>query len=292
MSAEAPRLVDVRGVELCVQTFGRAGDPALLLIAGAQSSMDLWDEELCARLAAGGRLVIRYDQRDTGQSHSDPPRAPRYTFEDLLDDAIGILDVLGIERAHVAGISMGGALAMLLAVERPGRVATLTALSTSATGPDDAKLPGPAPAVVARFRNPPPDPDWSDRDAVVEFVTGMLRHFAGDSFDEARTRALCGRIFDRTRDVEASQRNHYLLPEGDGAPLRPRLGQIAAPALVVHGSRDPLFGVEHGELLAQEIPGAALLVLPGVGHETPPPHTWDTFVPALLGHTGAVRGRS
>jgi pimeloyl-ACP methyl ester carboxylesterase len=285
MSAEEPQLLDVGGIELCVQSIGRERDPALLLIAGAQSPMDLWDDELCARLAAGGRRVIRYDQRDTGQSHCDPPRAPAYSFDDLLGDALGILDALGIERAHVAGISMGGALAMLLAVEHPGRVATLTALSTSATGPDDANLPGPAPAVAALFRDPPPDPDWGDREAVVGFVTDLLRLYAGDTFDEARTRGLCGRIFDRTRDVEASQHNHYLLRDGTSAPVRPRLGQISAPALVVHGSRDPLFPVEHGELLAREIPGATLLVLPGVGHETPPPRTWDTFVPALLGHT-------
>jgi pimeloyl-ACP methyl ester carboxylesterase len=290
MSAEPPRLVTVGEIELCVQTFGAAGDPALLLIAGAQSSMDLWDDELCELLAAGGRRVIRYDQRDTGRSHADPPGAPTYTFDDLLADAVGILDALAVGRAHVAGISMGGALAMQLALAQPDRILTLTAISTSAIGPGDGELPPPAPAIVRLFEDPPPEPDWHDRAAVVAYVVAALRAYAGDAFDEARARALCERTYDRTRDIESSQKNHYALADGALPPLRPRLGQIRVPTLIVHGTRDPLFPIEHGELLADEIPDAALLALPGVGHEQPPPRTWETFVPALLGHTARAGG--
>src|SRR6266568_1308435 len=116
--------VDMAGARLCVQAFGDRGDPAILLISGMSSSMDWWDEEFCARLAAGPRFVIRYDHRDTGQSSRCPPGAPSYTGDDLAADAIGVLDALGIRAAHLAGISMGGAIAQRLAVEHPARVAS------------------------------------------------------------------------------------------------------------------------------------------------------------------------
>src|SRR5690606_1115585 len=104
---------------------GRPSDPTILLIAGAASAMDWWEDGFCEALASGPRHVVRYDFRDTGRSVSSAPGEPDYTGADLRDDAIGILDALGVERAHLAGISMGGALAQELAVEHPKRVATL-----------------------------------------------------------------------------------------------------------------------------------------------------------------------
>src|SRR3954451_21612429 len=104
------RLLRVRGIELCAETFGDPDDPAVLLVAGAAASMLWWDEGWCAALAAGGRYVVRYDHRDTGRSTTDPAGAPTYTGRDLVEDAVGVLDVLGIGRAHLVGISMGGAL--------------------------------------------------------------------------------------------------------------------------------------------------------------------------------------
>src|SRR5918993_877307 len=102
-AAAPPRIVRANGVALCVETFGDPAAPAILLIAGGASSMDWWDDELCERLAAGGRLVIRYDLRDTGQSVSYPPGAPGYRGRDLVEDAAGVLDALAIDRAHVVG---------------------------------------------------------------------------------------------------------------------------------------------------------------------------------------------
>lgn len=277
----SPRLIRANDVDLCVQTFGDADAPAILLIAGAASPMDWWDDELCERLATGPRLVIRYDHRDTGQSVSYPAGAPDYDGGDLVADAVGILDELGIERAHLVGISMGGGIAQVLALDYPTRVASLTLISTSPGGPD---LPPMSAELKSHFDNPPPPPDWSDRRAVTDYIVEDARAFAGSRGpDEQRLRAVAGRIVDRTRNIEATYTNHWLL--GGGAPLRPRLGNIAAATLVLHGTDDPLFPYAHAEALAAEIPGATLRPLAGVGHETPPPATWDEVVAAILDHT-------
>ena len=136
-----PTRVPANGVELCVQTFGEAVEPAILLVAGAASSMDWWEDELCERLAYGPRFVIRYDLRDTGQSVSYEPGAPQYGGQDLVADAVGILDVLRVGRAHVVGISMGGGIAQHLALDHADRVTSLTTTSsrTCAGTPDRSR---------------------------------------------------------------------------------------------------------------------------------------------------------
>src|SRR3954447_8192186 len=128
---DGPRIVDVNGVGLCVDTAGRAADPAILLIGGMGAAMDWLEPEFCQRLAAGGRFVIRYDHRDTGQSVSYPAGAPGYTGADLAADAVGVRDALGVRRAHVVGISMGAALAQRIAAESPDRVGSLVLMSTT-----------------------------------------------------------------------------------------------------------------------------------------------------------------
>lgn len=275
------RMLAVNGAELCAQTFGDPRDPAILLIAGAAESMDWWDDALCERLAAGSRHVIRYDQRDTGASTAYPRGAPPYDGDDLVADAIGLLDALGVDRAHVAGLSAGGILAQRLAVRHPGRLATLTLIATTPDGPGDTPLPPPSPGLSFE---PVPDPDWSDRDAVIARLVADHRPYAGIDWDEDRMRAIAARAADRTRDIAASRTNPYAAAEGTS--VRARLGEITAPTLVAHGTRDPLFPYAHGEALAREIPGARLLPLDGAGHEVPPPAVRDVFVPALLRHTG------
>ena len=282
------KLVWVNGVELCLETFGGPADPAVLLMQGAASSMDWWEVGLCARIAAGERFVIRYDQRDTGRSVTYEPGAPQYTGADLVGDAVGILDALHVEAAHVVGMSMGGGMAQWLAIAHPERVATLTLVSTSPGSGDD--LPPMSDDLRSRFADPPPDPDWSDRDAVVEATVAAWRPYAGSRpFDEERIRALAGRAFDRSGNIEASVKNHWLIESGEGAPGRAALREIAAPTLVVHGTADPFFGLPHGEALAHEIPNARLLSIEGMGHGYLPEWTWDTFVPALLAHTARSR---
>jgi pimeloyl-ACP methyl ester carboxylesterase len=274
------RMIDADGARLCTDAFGDPADPPVLLVMGVGASMLWWEDDFCAALAAGGRFVIRYDHRDTGRSTSDPPGRPTYTGDDLVADAARVLDGYGTGRAHVVGLSMGGALAQLLALDFADRVASLVLMSTSPAGPAD-DLPPVADAYGAFARDA--RVDWSEPASVVEYRVAETRALAGARpFDEARVRALVDRDVARAGSV-ASAQNHTLLEGGD--PWRDRLGAIAVPTLVIHGSADPLFPLGHGRALANEIPGAGLLVLDGAGHMLDPADH-DTVVRAILDHTG------
>ena len=260
--------MQVNGVDLCVETFGSPTDPAILLVMGAGASMDWWQDDFCARLAAGPRYVIRYDHRDTGGSTSYPPGEPGYTGDDLVADAAALLGVLGVRRAHVVGQSMGGALAQLLALDHPERVASLTLVATSPAGPDP-DLPPMSEEARAAFAAIA-EPDWSDRAAVIEYLTEQWRATASRSrpFDAEGTRALCARVVDRTTNIESSMKNSYAAEGSDR--WRERLGGLDVPTLVVHGTEDPVYPYDHAEVLANRIPKATLVRWEGVGHEQPP----------------------
>jgi pimeloyl-ACP methyl ester carboxylesterase len=276
------RMIEVNDVELCAQTFGSADDPAVLLVMGLAASMLHWEDEFCERLAGGSRFVIRYDHRDTGRSVTYPPGAPAYTGEDLVADAAGLLDALGVSRAHVVGFSMGGGIAQHLALDYADQVASLTLISTSPGTGDD--LPGMSSDLRAHFANPPPEPDWSDREAVIDYLVEDERVHAAPSrpFEEAERRELAGRILERTTDIAASMKNHWAL---DGAESwRERLGEIRVPTLVLHGTEDPLFPIGHALALESEIPGARLIHLERMGHELPR-EVWDVVVAEVLRHT-------
>jgi len=275
------KLVEINDAELCVETFGDPVSPAVLLIDGAAASMLWWEADLCERIARGGRFVIRYDNRDTGRSTGYPPGRPGYTFTDLAGDALGILDALNVERAHIVCRSMSGGVGLILGVDHPDRVASLTFVSTS-TGGDG--LPPPSDELAG---STPADPDPADAAAVVDFVVSTAKAYSGGSpyFDETATRALVERDVARTRDMAATLTNHYAMTF-DG-PSRD-FGDIKAPTLVVHGDRDPAIPLPHGQALRDAVPGAELLVLEGAGHDLPRP-LWDAFVSALLQHTGGGR---
>jgi pimeloyl-ACP methyl ester carboxylesterase len=272
--------VRVGSVDLCVDTVGSPADPAVLLIHGMSASLLWWEEDFCARLAAGGRFVIRYDNRDTGRSVSYPPGHPGYTGRELVSDPVGVLDALGVASAALVGISMGGAIAQLIALDFPSRVSSLTLISTTAGGDD---LPGMAPRLAAYFSEVKA-PDWSDRSAVVEYLVESFRAHAGTlPFDEANIRAIAALDYDRTVNMESAMTNHALVPD-DGEPWRERLGSITVPTVVLHGTEDPLFPYPHGEALARLIPGAQLIPMAGAGHELPTA-VWDVVIPAILGNS-------
>jgi pimeloyl-ACP methyl ester carboxylesterase len=282
-----PRIVDAAGVDLCVETFGRAGDPAVLLVSGATASMDWWEPEFCTRLANGGRFVVRYDHRDTGASASFPAGSPPYSGTDLEDDVLRLLDALDIERAHLVGVSMGGGIAQSLAAHHPDRLLTMTLIATSPAGERDSTdpLPRAEPRVREFFDHPPPPPDWADESAVVDYLVEGERAFAGTlGFDEERVRRIAAVVVRRTRDLEASLTNHWVVADDDETPPF-RLADITVPTLVLHGTADPAFPFEHGRALAESIPGARLVALEGMGHEVPPPELWDVVVPEILRHT-------
>jgi pimeloyl-ACP methyl ester carboxylesterase len=276
--------VHVDGAELCVDTIGDPADPAILLIMGGAGSMDRWEEPFCARLAAAGRYVIRYDHRDTGGSTTYPAGQPGYTGDDLIADALAILDQLALERAHLVGLSMGGGIVQRIAVDHPERVLSLTLMSTSPIGSGGAELPPMSDELRVLFAGEgPAEPDWSDREAAIAFLLEGERPYAGPrGIDEPAMRTLLGRIYDRSTSM-ASGNNHFLL-DGSDVP-RARLAAIAVPALVIHGADDPLFPPAHGEALAREIPNARLLVIDGLGHEFPT-WAWDDVLPALIAITG------
>jgi pimeloyl-ACP methyl ester carboxylesterase len=283
-------IVPANGADLCVQTFGDRADPPILLIAGAACSMDWWEEGFCERLAAGSRFVVRYDHRDTGRSVSYEPGDPPYSLRDLAEDAVGVLAALGLECAHLVGMSMGGWIGQLVALDHLDRVASLTLISTTPTAEDatDPDLPEISEELQASFAQEASEPDWSDREAVINYIVEGERPLAGSHpFDEAAMRAIAARVFDRTVNIASSMTNHFILDTGVDR-WRERLGELGAPTLVVHGTEDPLFPFGNALALEKEIPGARLLALERVGHEMPPRALWEVVVPAILRHTSSA----
>ncbi|HVW40674.1 MAG TPA: alpha/beta hydrolase [Amycolatopsis sp.] len=265
-------------MDLYRETFGAAGDPAILLIGGVSAAMDWWETEFCERLAAAGRFVIRYDHRDTGQSPTSPAGKPQYTGEDLATDPVRLLDALGVERAHLVGVSMGGGIAQHVGARYADRVRTLTLIETSPAGERVGRQPLPAGNAPAG----PPAPDWHDRAAVIDYLVESQRVYSGVPFDEDRVRRLATQVVDRSPDMAASMTNHLLAP---GGPPAFRLADITAPTLVLHGTADPLFPLGHGAALADEIPNARFVRLENMGHEYPPARLWDVVIPEIVQHT-------
>jgi pimeloyl-ACP methyl ester carboxylesterase len=276
-------MLAVDDVELCTESFGDPRDPAVLLVMGIGASMLWWESGFCRQLAAGGRFVIRYDHRDTGRSVTYEPGRPPYNGADLVADAVGILDAYGIAVAHVVGVSAGGAYAQLLAIGFPDRILSLTLISTSPATAVERRLPPP----TERFSDflASAEVDWSERRSVVDYLVGYQRTLAGGArpFDEAAWHGLVRRDVERARDIAASQ-NHTLIPDGD-LPSDP-VSSIAVPTLVIHGTADPLFPLAHGEALAEEIPGAKLLILERAGHGLERAD-WEPVAQAILAHTAA-----
>ncbi len=282
----AERMIDANGVELCAEAFGDPADPPILLIMGIGSSMLWWEEDFCRMLASGGRLVIRYDHRDTGRSVTYDLGRPGYTGAELTTDAVGVLDAFGLAASHLVGVSAGGGIAQEIALDFPDRVLSLTLMSSSPATSGARDLPSP----TARFGSfvATAEVDWSQEESVVEYLVEYSRVLAGGdrAFDQARIRALVRRDAERARHFAAAQ-NHDVMSHGEGTP-RP-LSAITAPTLVVHGTADPMFPLAHGEALADEIFGARLLRLEGAGHGIDRPD-WQRVVEAIIDHTGTPAG--
>jgi pimeloyl-ACP methyl ester carboxylesterase len=273
------KLIEANGVDLCVESFGDAADPAILLIHGASASMLWWESELCERIAAARRYVIRFDNRDTGKSVSYPPGQPEYSLRDMADDAVGILDALGLDRAHFVGRSMAGGIVALAAMHHADRVVSLSLVSTTTGGAD---LPPMSAEFISYTSSGGPDP--SDPAAVVEFIVGLMQVYSGGSpyYDETAMRALAEQDVARALNVASCLTNHFVIDFS--GPVR--FSEIHAPTLIVHGGRDPVFPLAHGQALHAAFPGSELLILEQAGHELPSP-VWDVFVPALIKHTAS-----
>ena len=254
--------VQANGLTLGVAHFGDAAAPLVLCAGG--TTMLSWPDALCESVARGGRHVVRYDLRDSGASITVDPEAPAYTLRDLAADAAALARELDDRPAHLAGIGVGGMVAQVAVLDHPEAFSALTLAGTRpvAPGPVDGDLPDHDAATMDRLFSRPM-PDWSDRDAVTEYAAAGAE-ILGDN--PAAARAVAGRIWDRTPGtlpaVQMANQLGMVFGRLDCKPRwRERLAELAMPALVVHGRRDPFFPVGNGEALAREIPGARLLVL-------------------------------
>lgn len=276
------RQVSENGVELFTESFGDASDPAILLIMGAMASAVWWPEEFCRRLAGRGRFVIRYDNRDTGRSVSYMPGQIEYSVEDMADDAILVINAHEVERAHLVGFSLGGFLSQLIALKYPERFRTMTMIGSERLGPLDPSMPQMDPKVTA-YHARAETIDWANREVVVDYAVEAWRLIAGSRhpFDETTIRAIATQEFERTNNM-LTKLNHAQLSGGE--QWFGRLHEVRIPALIIHGTEDPILPYAHGVALAAALPQATLLTLDKTGHELHR-NDWETIIDAVVRHT-------
>jgi pimeloyl-ACP methyl ester carboxylesterase len=285
-------------VELAYETFGDRGDRPLLLVMGLATQMLAWHEDLCRELVARGFFVVRFDNRDVGLSthlHDAPPpdvmaalggdtSSASYTLEDLADDTVGLLDGLGITRpVHVVGASMGGMIAQTLAIRHPDRVASLTSIM-STPGP---RIGPPTQAGAAALFAPPA----TSREEAVQRALSTYRVIGSPGYplDEQWLTGIAGEAYDRAYDPLGVARQ--LLAIHASGDRTPALRQLDVPTLVIHGEDDPLVQVEGGRATAAAVPGAELVVVPGMGHNLPR-QLWPLFVDRITALADRADGRA
>jgi pimeloyl-ACP methyl ester carboxylesterase len=282
------RMAKVGELDICYETFGSADDPALLLVMGLGTQMIGWPDGFCAKLAERGFHVIRYDNRDCGRSthfrgHRPPTirqlllrdrSAAAYSLADMAADGIGLLDHLGIERAHVAGASMGGMIAQTMAIHFPDRVLSLASIMSN-TGHRWKGTPGLR--VYPIFMKRPAD----NREGAIESTVSTFRLIGSPGFpfqeDELRRVAQLG--YDRGYNPAGTARQlAAILADGDrSAELR----GVTAPTVVIHGTRDRLVRPSGGRETAKAIPGAQLVEIDGMGHDLPI-GAWERIIDAVV----------
>ncbi|WP_028551566.1 alpha/beta fold hydrolase [Paenibacillus sp. UNC451MF] len=271
-------------IELCTESFGNSENPAVLLIMGAMCSMVYWDEEFCQRLADTGRFVIRYDNRDVGCSTTYEPGSSHYSVVDMAEDAVRVLDAYEIEQAHLVGMSLGGMIAQIAAINHPQRVLSLTLIASGIFGSEDndRNLPPMDERILAYHANAA-SLNWNDEDAVAAYLTAGSSLLCGSKhvFDEKRAYKQVREEINRANNL-LSMFNHALL-KGD-ASYEGRLQEIKMPVLVIHGTEDTVLPYEHGQALVKEFSNATILTLDGSGHEI---HfdDWDLIIKGILNHT-------
>ena len=291
--------VKANNIQIEYDTFGDHLSPPLLLIMGLGGQMIAWDEELCDQLAERGLYVIRFDNRDVGLSSKiDEAGEPDlmevltayqageavkipYTLDDMADDAIGLLDALSIERAHICGMSMGGMIGQIMAIRYPSRVSSLISIMSS-TG--DPELPQGNPDVMALFGVAPP----AEREAYVEYGIMINRAMAGPKIvrGEQSLRLMAERAYDRCyHPWGVARQTVATMTARDRVQA---LKSVTAPTLVIHGSEDPVLPVEHGKATAEAIPGAELVIIEGMGHGWAP-ELFTRLVDVIVGHITKTR---
>lgn len=263
------------GIEIAYESFGDPSGRPLLLVMGLATQMLAWHEEFCGALVDLGFHVVRYDNRDIGLSthmHDAPPpdvmaalggdtSSASYTLDDLADDAVALLDHLGIERAHVVGASMGGMIAQTIAIRHPSRVASLTSIMST---PSPA-IGSPTQEATAMLFAPPA----TSREEAVQRVRATYEVIGSPGYplDFEWLATISGEAYDRAYDPLGVARQ--LLAIHASGDRTPGLRELAVPTLVVHGDADPLVQLAGGHATAAAVPDAELLVLEGMGHNFP-----------------------
>jgi pimeloyl-ACP methyl ester carboxylesterase len=286
--------VRANGIDIEYESFGRESDPLILLIMGFAAQLIFWPEALCEGLAAKGFRVVRFDNRDVGKSThlaGQPAPDPRalfaevmawrhphvpYTLNDMADDAVGLMDALGVKRAHIVGASMGGMIAQLVAVNHPDRTKSLISIM-STTGRRD--LPSGKPETLSVLFRPP---NSTSRDDLIDASILVQKALSGPGFPatEAEMRTRAERRTDRAPfDLAGIARQSAALIVA--SPRNMLLKQVRSPTLVMHGADDPVIPAAAAKDTAASIPGAELIVVPGMGHDFPP-----ALVPVFLEHIG------
>ncbi len=292
-----PARVKANGIELVYDTFGDPDAPPILLIMGLGAQMIDWKDEFCSLLAGKGFRVIRFDNRDAGQSslfeeagqpqiaamveamqRGETVEAP-YLLSDLVADAVGLLDVLGIEKVHVVGLSMGGTIAQLMAAGHPDRVLTLTSIMSTTGEPG---LPASTPEAWACLTAPLE----TELEPFLEQYISKWAVYAGPKYpidpDLARDHAT--RLFER--GTHSAGRDRQLAAILASGSRKEALASVTCPSLVIHGDSDPVVPLDGGIATANAIEGAELLVIEGMGHDLAK-GLWPRVADAIARHAGS-----
>lgn len=288
--------VSANGIQIEYDSFGDPAHPPLLLIAGLGRQLVFWDEEFCRSLAERGFYVIRFDNRDTGLStkfesagvpdtmaiynslmQGEEVKVP-YILDDMADDSAGLLDAIGIDKAHICGVSMGAAITQIIGYRHPDRVLSLIPVMGTTGNPE---LPLPSQEAMDMLLSPAPE----ERSAYIEHTVKIMKTFWGKFvFDEDEARQKAALEYDRcfypqglTRQLAA------IFVHGNRKPM---LASVTAPTLVIHGSEDPVVPVEGGRDTAEAIEGARIRIIEGMGHSLPR-DVWPKIVDSITDHAAS-----
>ena len=292
----------VNGITLHYESLGNPENPPLVLIMGLASQMVRWPMEFCQNLVEQGLYVIRFDNRDVGMSSQCPPdsqeeiaaitkkllsgqsaRLP-YTLSDMANDVMGLMDHLGLEKAHICGLSMGGMIAQTTALEHPDRVLTLTSMHSSPSNPQDPALPRTTPEATERLLAQPP----MDRTGYIEHTVESFRVFASNSslFDPECEAQMAAEQFDRGYHPLGVSRQFLAATFGDSR--LEKLTTLKMPVLVIHGTVDTLIPPAHAQATAKAISGAKLVMVEGMGHGMAFPSTWRNLAREISQHVKSL----
>lgn len=271
--------VQANGITIAYESFGKSSDEAIILIQGTGATLLHWPVELCRKLADNGYRVIRFDNRDIGLSTKldslgqpdwgaifpyvktcNPAPLP-YTLLDMAHDVTGLMDALNIDKAHIVGASMGGAIAQLVAIHFPERTSTLTSISASSGNPN---LPAGDPKALQAMSTPPPA--TTNPDTLANYLVKVYKALGATDNDEILKKRALGHI-NRSWYPEGTTRQVAAVLIGDNCDRREELGKIKVPTMVIHGDSDPIVPLTSGKDVAAAIPNSELVIVKGMGHD-------------------------